>query len=396
MNLFISILLWFGILNSSCHSAESHNKIEFTKKSNADSLRSAAIFKKIGGPEKSRKLDSFFHIKVKQGFNGAILVAQWGQIIYQNWNGWADYQNQMSINEHTAFQLASTSKPFTAVAIMQLIEKGMLGYDDVVQKFFPDFPYQNVSIKLLLSHRSGLPNYLNFAPTFWKSKTQYMTNLDLMEMMAMHHPPIASRPNSHFEYCNTNFAVLAAIVEKISGMSFANYMEQNIFKPLGMNDSWIYSPDSYEKCTNKACGYSRSNWIKGGFDFTDGVTGDKGVYTSISDMWKWDCSLYEFKLLKKETLEEAYQPHSFEKQGMKNYGYGWRMIVYSPTLKAVFHNGWWHQFNNSYFRGLNDRTTVIVLGNNSNFANYQIQPILDILSGTKSSGLDASDEDSEK
>ena len=104
----------------------------------------------------------------------------------------------------------------------------------------------------------------------------------------------------------------------------------------------------------------------------------------------------EYKLLKKETLDEAYMPHSFEKAGMKNYGYGWRMIVYSPSVKAVYHNGWWHQFNNSYFRGLNDRTTVIVLGSNSNFANYQIQPILDIVSGTKSTGTQAVDEDSEK
>ncbi len=397
VNLFISILLWMSWLNTSCHQASSNNKIGVSKKNNDDSLRSAEIYKKIAGPEKHRKLDSFFQYKVKnQGFNGAILVAQWGQILYKNVYGWADYQNQISVTEHTAFQLASTSKPFTAVAIMELIEKGLLSYDDVVQKFFPNFPYQNVSIKLLLSHRSGLPNYLNFAPIYWKSKGQLMSNVELMDMMAVHKPIMASRPDSHFEYCNTNFAVLAAIVEKISGMSFSQYMEQNIFKPLGMNDSWIYSPENYNRCNDKACGYSRVGWQKGGFDFTDGVTGDKGLYTSISDMWKFDCALSEYKLLKKETLDEAYMPHSFEKPGMKNYGFGWRMIVYSPSVKAVYHNGWWHQFNNSYFRGLNDRTTVIVLGSNSNFANYQIQPILDIVSGTKSTATEAVDEDSEK
>ena len=384
-------------LNTSCHQASSNNhSVSFPKK-NEDSLRSGEIYKKINGPEKHRRLDSFFQYKAThQAFNGAILVAQWGQILYKNVNGWADYQNQVPITEHTVFQLASTSKPFTAAAIMQLKEKGMLSYEDEVQKYFPDFPYHGVTIRLLLSHRSGMPNYLNFAPLYWKMKGELMSNTDLMEMMAAHKPPMASHPDSHFEYCNTNFAVLAAIVEKISGMSFSQYMDQNVFKPLGMTDAWIYSPENFNRCNDKACGYSRIGWQKGGFDFTDGVTGDKGLYASISDMWKWDCALSEYKLLKKETLEEAYMPQSFEKRGMKNYGFGWRMIVYSPTVKAVFHNGWWHQFNNAYFRGLNDRTTIIVLGSNSNFANYQIQPILDIVSGSKSTTSESVEDETEK
>ncbi|MEY2830301.1 MAG: hypothetical protein RIQ33_2159 [Bacteroidota bacterium] len=394
VTLFISFFLSFGWLTTGCQSTSTSAPSVVSKVYNEDSIRSAQIFKQIGGVEKNRKLDSFFQFKIhQQGFNGAILVAQWGQIIYKNWYGWADANNRQSINEHTSFQLASVSKQFTAVAIMQLMEKGLLNLSDNVESYFPNFPYSNITIKLLLCHRSGLPNYLNFAPLYWKNKTQLMSNMDLIEMMKTHKPHIASQPDSHFEYCNTNYAVLAAIVEKISGMSFAEYAHQNLFMKLGMNDSWIFTAENYAQKQNKALGYSRSGWQKGGIDFTDGVTGDKGVFTSIYDMWKWDCAMYDFSILKKETLDEAYQPRSFEKRGVKNYGYGWRMFVYSPTLKAVYHNGWWHQFNNAYFRGLNDKTTVIVLGSNSNFANYQIQPILNILSGTKSNSETLVDEE---
>jgi CubicO group peptidase (beta-lactamase class C family) len=397
LQFFISLFFLFGWLNSGCQSNGNAHSVKTFHKENKDSINAARIFIQINGPEKNRKLDSFFQFKIhQQGFNGAMLVAQWGQILYKNCYGWADVNNREGINEHTAFQLASVSKQFTAVCILQLMEKGLLSLDDEVQNYFPGFPYPNVTIKLLLSHRSGLPNYLNFAPLYWKNKTQLMSNSDLIQMMINNKPRMASRPDSHFEYCNTNYAVLAAIVEKISGMSFANYADQNLFKRIGMNDSWIFTQENYGKCTSKACGYSRSNWIKGGIDFTDGVTGDKGVYCSINDMWKWDCAMYDYTLLKKETLDEAYQPRSFEKKGVKNYGYGWRMFVYSPTLKAVYHNGWWHQFNNAYFRGLNDRTTVIVLGSNSNFANYQIQPILDIVSGTKSSTKNSMVDDEDK
>jgi CubicO group peptidase (beta-lactamase class C family) len=388
---------WMGMFNSCAGVGGSNpNESAGTEKSNTDSIQNALIFKKINGPVKALQMDSFFNWKVKyQHFNGAILVAQYGQIIYKNVHGYADYENKIDINDHTSFQLASVSKQFTAVAIMQLMEKNMISLDDTVQAFYPDFPYPHITIKLLLSHRSGMPNYLNFASLYWKNKSEFMSNQDLMQMIATYKPARAAMPNARFEYCNTNYAILAAIVEKISGMKFSNYMTKNVFEPLEMKDSWIYTPENFIGHSNKALGYSASGWRRGGFDFTDGVAGDKGVYTSIDDLWLWDRAMYNFKLLKKETLEMAYMPRSFEKHGMKNYGYGWRMIVYSPTQKAVYHNGWWHQFNNAYFRGLNDMTTIIVLGNTSNFSNYQIQPMLDICAGkgecTKPQDLDAED-----
>jgi len=370
-----------------------------TNAAKSDSIKNELIYKKINGPAKAQQMDAFFNQKIKKNhFNGAILVEQCGQVIYKNVNGYADYENKQEINNNTAFQLASVSKQFTAVAIMQLMEKGMLSLNDSVQRYFPNFPYKDITIKLLLSHRSGMPNYLNFATVYWRNKSEFMSNYDLMEMMAKNKPARAALPNHHFEYCNTNYAILAAIVEKISGMTFANYMQKNIFEPLGMTNSWIYTPENFINHTNKAFGYSAAGWRRGGFDFNDGVAGDKGLYTSIEDLWKWDCALYEYRILRKETLDEAYSPQSFEKKGMKNYGYGWRMIVYSDKQKAVYHNGWWHQFNNAYFRGLNDRTTVIVLGNTSNFSNYQIQPMLDILSGSGNAGksIDVDVEDLEK
>ncbi len=402
MTAILFLFSWLSLFTETgCSGVDGNNVASFDDHSKAknDSIHNAQIFRKINGPRKAQQMDSFFNWKIRnQHFNGALLVAQYGQVIYKNVNGYADYENKQEINSHTSFQLASVSKQFTAVAIMQLYEKHMLDLDDSVEKYYPNFPYKGITIKLLLSHRSGMPNYLNFSGTYWKNRGGLMSNQDLMEMMATYKPARAALPDHHFEYCNTNYAILAAIVEKVSGMNFAYYMTKNVFEPLDMKDSWIYTPENFNAHPNKAIGYSTYGWRRGGFDFTDGVAGDKGVYTSIDDMWKWDCAMYNFTLLRKETLDMAYMPRSFEKHGMKNYGYGWRMIVYSSTQKAVYHNGWWHQFNNAYFRGLNDMTTVIVLGNTSNFSNYQIQPMLDILSGNAAPGkaTDVDAEDMEK
>jgi len=386
------LVFGFNFLNSCSPSGA---KTDPNARPRVDSVRSAQFFKQIDGPAKAHRCDSVFHWKVaKQRFNGAVLVGQYGQVIYKNTSGYADFENGHAINNHTSFQLASVSKQFTAVAVLMLFEKKMLSLDDDVKKFYPEFPYNGITIRLLLSHRSGMPNYLNFAYAYWKNKSELMSNQELMDMMILHHPTRAALPDTHFEYCNTNYAILAAIVEKVSGLTFTAFMQRNVFEPLDMKDAFVYSPAALAKHPNTAIGYT-PHARRGNFEFTDGVAGDKGLYCSIEDMWKWDCAMYNYQLISRETTELAYTPYSHEKRGMKNYGFGWRMIVYSPQQKAVYHNGWWHQFNNAYFRGLNDRTTIIVLGNTSNFSNYQIQPFLDALSGAKrgGAGVDAQDEE---
>ncbi len=394
----VHLLLAVSLLSSTPSCKNLSGKTETVKEgrpiTREDSLRRiASIRKLIHADQKASRLDSLFTLKSRiNGFNGCVLVAQWGQVIYTNCFGYSDPATYEPLTSNSEFQLASVSKQFTAVATLKLIEQGTLHYDDLVENFFPGFPYHGISIRMLLSHRTGLLDYMNFSSAYWPNKSVFMTNNDVINMMITNKMN-AGPPDRYFDYCNTNYCILAAIVEKVSGIPFPDFCETNLFKPLGMKHTWIFSEENLQKHPEHTVGFNgRGGRIS--FDFMDGVTGDKGAFSTVEDLFKWDQALYTNKVLNKSTLDEAFTPRSFEKPGIKNYGYGWRIISYSPEMKAVFHNGWWHGYSNAFFRGLNDKTTVIVLGNRTNFDNYRIQPILDIL-GDKviSNQKGAADED---
>jgi CubicO group peptidase (beta-lactamase class C family) len=192
-------------------------------------------------------------------------------------------------------------------------------------------------------------------------------------------------------YSNTNYCLLASIVEKVSGKSFSEYLKQEIFSPLQMNDSYVLTDKP--KIENVAKAYTH------GFaaldqDYLDGVVGDKGICASVADLYKFHLALKQGVLLKKETLAEAYKPRSFEKKGDKNYGYGWRMKKQDAGDYIIYHNGWWRGFNTLFFRRLSDNTVVIILNNKLNKGIYRITPILEILDGMKSE-FDSEDERSQ-
>lgn len=341
------------------------------------------ILKEIHATEKAKQIEVLFKNKVKTaGFNGCVLVAQRGQIIYKNSFGFSDIKTKEPLKINSAFQLASASKTLTAAAILLLKDQGKLKLTDTIQKFFPDFPYKNITIQLLLSHRSGLFNYIYCCeplcdrPNLYRG--QSFDNKAMMEIITSNKYELYAYPNKKFEYSNTNYALLALIIEKISGLRFADFMEQNIFKPLGMNDTWIHDPKTDALHKNITIGHMASG-KKEVECFADDVVGDKGVYSTVEDMFKWDQALYSEKLLKKETLEEAFTGYSNEHKGKRNYGYGWRLIDNGKNDKIVYHNGWWHGFNTLFFRRVSDHTTVIILSNKSTRNIYHIEDVLAIL-----------------
>ncbi len=169
---------------------------------------------------------------VAKGFNGAILVAKKGNILFEAYHGFADLVKKDTINEHSAFHLASVSKTFTAMATLKLAELGKVNLDDDVKKYFPGFPYDGVSIKLLLSHRSGLPNYLYFMQQLgWDVKT-YSNNQHVLDYLIQFKPALTSKPGTRFAYCNTNYALLGLIIEKVSGKTYARFLQDQFFTPL--------------------------------------------------------------------------------------------------------------------------------------------------------------------
>ena len=312
---------------------------------------------------------------LRRGFNGAILVAKKGQIIFEDYHGFGNFQKHDSLNEHSPFHLASVSKTFTAMATLKLAEQGKLSLDADMKSYFPLFPYDGINIKMLLSHRSGLPNYLYFMQKLGWDIKKYSTNMDVLDYLDNFKPPLTHVPGTHFSYCNTNFALLGLIIEKASGMRYADYLQQTFFTPLQMNDTYVFSITK-----DSARSMPSFNWRgrEEKLTFLDEGFGDKNIYSTPRDLLKWDQALYTTQLFSKETLDAAFTPYSNEKAGIKNYGYGWRMNIYPNGIKIIFHNGWWHGNYTVLLRLIQDSATIIVLGNKYNRAIYDAKKLANI------------------
>lgn len=333
-------------------------------------------------PEEMKRIadlsENFYNSLLRSGFNGAMIVAKNDSIAFERYHGLENLRKKDDvINEHSAFHLASVSKTFTAMTVLKLMEENKIILDSDVRYYLPTFPYAGVTVKMLLNHRSGLPNYLYFMPTLPWNKKVFLTNDSLLAMMIRYKVPMQSRPGVHFHYCNTNYAMLALIVEKVTGMSFPKYVQQTIFDPLGMKDTYIFSPANVNTAMPS---YLRNGRLEA-WTFLDGVYGDKNVYCTARDLLKWDQAL-RTDFLTKASLDMAYSPYSFEKAGIRNYGLGWHMFLY-PTEKVIFHNGFWHGNNTVFFRLLDEGYTIIVLGNRLDNYIYHVQPLAEALTGRK-------------
>jgi len=357
--LLIPILLY--VVSSSCNSGTA-GKITKPVADSTDSSNPSLTgsLNKADSIRYHDAVENYYETRLlKYGFNGGILVAKNGHIVFEDYHGYFNLRKKDPLDKHSAFHIASVSKTFTAMATLLLVQRGKLSLDDDVKKFFPGFPYDDVTVKALLSHRSGLPNYIYFMQKLGWNTKQYCSNEDVLSYLIKYHPPITSHANTHFEYCNTNYALLGLIIEKASGMSYADFLQQNIFTPLHMNDTYIFNITDSAKAMpsfDNRGRLERMNFLDCGF-------GDKNIYSTPEDLLKWDQALYSNKLFTKETLEAAYTPYSNEKPGIRNYGYGWRMNVYPDGKKVIYHNGWWHGNNAVFLRLIQDSATIIVLGN---------------------------------
>lgn len=322
----------------------------------------------------AHKLDSFYRQQIARGFNGSVLVGYQGHIIYERYFGYADKNAGRKLSADASVQLASTSKTFTATAIMYLHQHKYLNIDHPVKTYLPSFPYPNITIKMLLNHRSGIPDYLKWYARYNKNTITPIYNDELLGMFAKYKPGLEFTPNTRFKYSNSNYAILARLIEEVTEMNYKDFMKQYIFDPIGMKNTFVYDPA--DGLSGKATKSYRASWEVFPIVFSDGIYGDKGIYSTVRDMYRWDQSFYDYEFMDSATTEYAYGPCSFETAGVKNYGLGWRMYCYPDGDKVVFHNGWWHGNNTVFLRFINDNFTIIVLGNKYNKSIYQHGPAI--------------------
>lgn len=315
---------------------------------------------------------------LRSRFNGGILVARNGKIIFENYHGLQNVLSGEPIDSNTAFHLASVSKTFTAMSILKLWENASLLLDDPVTKYLEGFPFPLITIRNLLSHRSGLPNYVHFVEKMGWDTHRYVTNTDILHILIDNAAKLKpGRANAYFDYCNTNYALLALIVEKVSQLSFSEYLDKVFFKPLGMNNSFVYTVDMAEKVLPSF----KFNNQREPMMFLDAVYGDKNIYSTPRDMMKWDFALSKNQLFSEKTLEEAFKGYSYERRGTRNYGLGWRLVEMPTGKKIIYHNGWWHGNNTVFSRLPEDSTAIIVLGNKFNRSIYKAKKIAGIFKG---------------
>lgn len=300
----------------------------------------------------------------KGNLSGGILVAKGDEILYENYRGFGREGNQMPIDKNTPLHVASVSKTMTAMAMMKLIEAGKIKLSDHLSQFFPGFPYPNVTVQTLLDQRSGLPKYEYFItkikPEPAELSKTFITNQDVLNMIIKYKPELARDTDTGFMYCNTNFALLALLIEKVTKTPFPKAMEEMVFAPLKMKNTYIFQ----EKDIPTA---SQSFYFGGNklypLDRLDLIYGDKNVYTTPRDLFNFSKAMFSKDFLKPELMKMVFEPYSNEKFGMNNYGLGFRMKIFDNGEKLTYHNGWWHGSNSVFAHLLKSKVTIVAIGN---------------------------------
>ncbi len=295
---------------------------------------------------------------------GGFLVVKGDKILYENYRGFSQDNKQNPIDKNTSLHVASISKTLTAMAMMKLIEAGKLNLKDPITKFYPNFPYPKVTVFTLLSQRSGLPKYEHFIdkiePKPRELSKKFLTNQDIINILIRYKPELARQTDTGFMYCNTNFALLALIIEKIAKVPFPEAMQQIVFRPLKMKNTYIFQ----EKDTISA---AKTFFQRGPklypYDRLDAIYGDKNVYTTPRDLLNFSKAMYAENFLKPELKSLIFEPYSNEKKGVNNYGLGFRMKVFDNNEKLTFHTGWWHGTNSVFAHLLKSKVTIVAIGN---------------------------------
>ncbi len=310
----------------------------------------------------AQKIDQFFSTRHLWGiFNGTFLFYKNDSLISGNY-GYANFPQRDTLYDDDLFQLASVSKTVTGIAIMLCHQDGLLHIDDSVHFYLRDLQRKNLTIRNLLTHTSGLPDYFYYSSALWPYPHLHMTNSDVVRQVNAQPWRNFGEPGTYHSYSNTNYVLLAHIVEHVTGMNFRDFVSKNIFEPSGMKYSHICNFDSIAFQSYVVQGYEGSRSLYKDIPH-NGTTGDKGVYSNTFEMFFLDRALRNSYLLHRYTKEEMWRPHVVTNADGGYYALGWR-VKWIDGQKWVFHNGWWKGFRTYYWRCLDEDKMFVVLTNN--------------------------------
>ena len=313
-----------------------------------------------------RQAAEWLHGLYQRGtFNGTVLISEEGKVVFEQHYGFADVAGAIPLTARSSFSLASVSKQFTGMAMMLLAHRQRLSLDDALARYVPELAgYRGITLRHLLHHTSGLPDYMTLAETHRDGGTP-VTAQDVVQLLQHYGPPVAFRPGDDFEYSNTGYALLEVVLTRVSGQSYPDFMKVEIFDRLGMADSSAFNLSSREcslqqrvfGCRTTLAGFGNRELFD--LNFLDGVYGDGGIYSSARDLVRWDQALRDGSLIPLSVYQEAYVSGRLNNGDATGYGFGWDLV----SADVVEHWGEWQAFSALVRRDLARRTLLVVLSN---------------------------------
>ncbi|WP_093672276.1 serine hydrolase domain-containing protein [Tenacibaculum sp. MAR_2009_124] len=315
-------------------------------------------------------------------FNGEVLIAHKNKVIYRKSFGYANNESKRIFNKNTKFQLASLSKQFTSSGILILEQEKKLSIHNYVSDYLPNFPYKNITIQHLMSHTSGLPNFVN---SMWKDldTTKVNGNKEMFEMFASKKYALQWKPGEKWEYCDIGYCTLASLIEKVSGKSYKNFMKEKIFDPANMSNTSAEHATDYRavKTPELAMGYvydTKTNNNRIAYETPEnsfvywlgGFYGDGSVISTLDDLLKWDKSLYENNIISKKSLKKATTPAKLNDGKLadawgSHYGLGWTLFTSKKFGEVQSHSGQQPGYNTRLTRCPEKELTIIIAANMS-------------------------------
>lgn len=311
------------------------------------------------------KIDSLaLLLAQREQFNGAVLLAQKGKVLLEQYQGQADVSGLKKLNASSSFNLASVSKQFTAAAIVLLAEAGKLRFDDPIDKYLPGLPYDGVTIRHLLTHTSGIPEYFELADRFYPLN-HIITNADLITLYQLRRPNFDFQPGERWEYSNTNYVFLASIAEKVSGEPLGAFLQKRIFKPIGMADTYVFHQLMSDWPGSRVYGFYKQGGQVFPNDLThfDGLVGDGNVYSSARDLLRWAQALTSGKVFKPASLQASWTPVKLNDGSTYPYGFGWFLPA---DGREATHTGGWAGFRTLIHLKPSSGEVLVVLTNGTN------------------------------
>ncbi len=297
----------------------------------------------------------------KNKLSGSFLVAQKGKILFEGYSGYSDFKSKDTIDANTPIHLASVSKMITAAAIIKLIDEGKLKLDQKVNTILKNFQYPEITIRMLLNHRSGLTNYAYYFDdrSIWDHRN-FLKNQDILDIFIKNDVSLDFRPDTKFTYCNTNYVMLALIIEKVTGLRFDQALHKMIFEPLEMENTKVaMNIDDVKRFSQSY----KSNFVLHHLDHLDGIYGDKNIYSTPRDLLKFDNAISNPDFVNSNLLKDIYRGYSYERKGKRNYGLGIRLLEYDNGSTLFYHNGWWHGNTSSLVKLKSENVVIIALSN---------------------------------